>query len=783
MPTSIDGGTTLTARGDLEMIELIEARDWQCRVAAVAICLIAATLMTATPPSPAWAANGDCGQPSSTGAAPKASDALFILKTAVSSETCDLCVCDVTNDGKITASDALKTLKVAVGQNATLACPACTPHLSGKLLVPGKYGMSGQQPAAAPAGSSGSGFRGLVPTNGVTVELVALDADGNPEAPVLGSTVTGLDGSFSFTPAPTPGSQLIVRANLPGRDLRAFVTGNAVVLDPGSETIVAAAIEAVSADNNSTLAQLTLAEIDALSALVRKSDVDFSQISTTGDAVLAIDTATGGVYAEMTADFATGSGAAPAPAGNFHTVAFGGRLSFAFSPAQGQTPSQNVRAVEVLATSDPISIAGNGSVTQPTSTGRDHVLTETSGSVPQQSGPDLAINASAALVTEDINDTPGDPSAIVLSANHGSLLLVPNTPASEGNEVAGGALADGSAFAVIPSLSIAPGQSEGGSDADFALRKSEGLTNASLSGTWSVVVLRFAVEATTDATNVHRAVTGRSSSNTITFDGAGHLSMGGETGVEISLSKDGALPAAPPAAPFVVLSESQIDKPAQNNLDYTLAADGTLTLKSGSDVLALGAVTPDRNVLVLRGDDASGDSGKSSILVGLKRGSGLSNSTGHGTYRSVQFGLHLEANFQPGTPDVSPDVSYRAVAVTHSLGTLDLDGAGTASVHRGVGRRLVLSETSSVQKSNSNADVVSDADVNLSTNTDLDSSGTETHTYSVASNGVVTIDAADNGGMQGYISPDGRVFLLPNVGSDSSDQKEIGMLITLREPQ
>jgi Tol biopolymer transport system component len=54
---------------------------------------------------------------------PLASDALFALRTAVASAKCAICDCDVTGDHKITASDALLTLKKAVGQDVTLSCP------------------------------------------------------------------------------------------------------------------------------------------------------------------------------------------------------------------------------------------------------------------------------------------------------------------------------------------------------------------------------------------------------------------------------------------------------------------------------------------------------------------------------------------------------------------------------------------------------------------------------------------------------------------------------------
>ncbi|HEY2773397.1 MAG TPA: LamG domain-containing protein [Candidatus Binatia bacterium] len=63
-----------------------------------------------------------CGQPSSTGGTTTAGDALSVLKTAVGSRKCNLCICDVDHSGSVVASDALLTLKFAVGQPVVLAC-------------------------------------------------------------------------------------------------------------------------------------------------------------------------------------------------------------------------------------------------------------------------------------------------------------------------------------------------------------------------------------------------------------------------------------------------------------------------------------------------------------------------------------------------------------------------------------------------------------------------------------------------------------------------------------
>jgi len=75
--------------------------------------------------STAAGAQGDCGQPITSGASPTASDALAVLRTAVGSSACEICVCDVDGSGSIVASDALATLRRAVGQNVALACLAC----------------------------------------------------------------------------------------------------------------------------------------------------------------------------------------------------------------------------------------------------------------------------------------------------------------------------------------------------------------------------------------------------------------------------------------------------------------------------------------------------------------------------------------------------------------------------------------------------------------------------------------------------------------------------------
>ncbi len=66
-----------------------------------------------------------CGKPTnSSGELPKSSDALFALKAAVGGQgTCSPRVCSVDGNSTVLASDALRILRAAVGQDVTLTCP------------------------------------------------------------------------------------------------------------------------------------------------------------------------------------------------------------------------------------------------------------------------------------------------------------------------------------------------------------------------------------------------------------------------------------------------------------------------------------------------------------------------------------------------------------------------------------------------------------------------------------------------------------------------------------
>ena len=66
-----------------------------------------------------------CGQPTDGNrSGPSVSDALVVLRTASSLQTCG-CLCDVDDSADVTATDALLVLRAATGQSVALTCDRC----------------------------------------------------------------------------------------------------------------------------------------------------------------------------------------------------------------------------------------------------------------------------------------------------------------------------------------------------------------------------------------------------------------------------------------------------------------------------------------------------------------------------------------------------------------------------------------------------------------------------------------------------------------------------------
>ena len=89
--------------------------------------LFTCTLAIALATQLSGADEGDCGQPVSTGAAPTATDALWVHRTGVGLAACENTVCSIDGSCAITAGDALRVLAIATGQQIELDCTGCAP--------------------------------------------------------------------------------------------------------------------------------------------------------------------------------------------------------------------------------------------------------------------------------------------------------------------------------------------------------------------------------------------------------------------------------------------------------------------------------------------------------------------------------------------------------------------------------------------------------------------------------------------------------------------------------
>jgi hypothetical protein len=89
-----------------------------------AISLLTVILLgiTASP-----AAADECGQPISNGEAPRAVDALHILRSSIGARQCTLGACDLNSDCEVSVGDALRTLVASVGGDAERDCDSNCP--------------------------------------------------------------------------------------------------------------------------------------------------------------------------------------------------------------------------------------------------------------------------------------------------------------------------------------------------------------------------------------------------------------------------------------------------------------------------------------------------------------------------------------------------------------------------------------------------------------------------------------------------------------------------------
>jgi hypothetical protein len=160
-------------------------------------CLSVSLAFGAVAPSSALAAQGDCGQPQSSGVTPVASDALSVLRAAVGANPCPPCVCDVNGNESIAAADALLVLRVAVGAPAVLDCLAC--RVEGRFGPDGGSLSTGRGTIVIPPGALGQEVTVSLEGGSKSLVPAALNGDGDGRAWIIGpdSLILNAAGTFS----------------------------------------------------------------------------------------------------------------------------------------------------------------------------------------------------------------------------------------------------------------------------------------------------------------------------------------------------------------------------------------------------------------------------------------------------------------------------------------------------------------------------------------------------------------------------------------------------------
>jgi hypothetical protein len=100
-------------------------------IAAIAVLLHSASGRAAIAAEIAWTcaettqSNAACGLATCPDTRLTSADALAALRSAVGMRHCALCRCDADGSGSVSATDAVRILKAAAGQNVEIVCPSC----------------------------------------------------------------------------------------------------------------------------------------------------------------------------------------------------------------------------------------------------------------------------------------------------------------------------------------------------------------------------------------------------------------------------------------------------------------------------------------------------------------------------------------------------------------------------------------------------------------------------------------------------------------------------------
>ncbi|MCK4834590.1 MAG: hypothetical protein KAT12_07420 [Gammaproteobacteria bacterium] len=622
-----------------------------------------------------------------------------------------------------------------------------------------------------------AGITGLEPVTGATVELIRIDDDGNQVGEVLATTSTSITGDYSLA-LPTGVSlagNLIVRiTGNSGASMSAMVVEEAVDINPISQFVLDKFVD----DENLVLADLAVNEVVSLQGKVEEFDLTATADLTTMLAQLEAEV---GQFVdneiaiiEAVADDGT---AAAAAAGDWNIVEFSVGMHDSDPNTSGIL--YGTFAMDIISEGINIADAGNGGLTLTigsslidtftnysvddqgnTNIYHEISLGESGDSFPAMIDADSNVTLSfpfeEELQTVDVggaNDPEGDgpdygwryPPAtyFMYPAANGTAyvsMLGDNSVRYETTDTNG----DGINDAVDPN---ARSGDEVSLSQLMLLRQGSGMTTADISGNYGMVA--FNINLDTAPVAVYDSTVGVVSFNPATDEAT--IATGAFDKEELTRS--------PATLPAVTLNLVASTEPLTDDvIPYTVSATGLVTIDPGVNALE-GFASADGSIMAFVDDESTGAPTVTNVndemLVMVELGTNMAASLNGATYKLIPLILAM------GESGYSEIVTLGNGAVTFNAdsSTATLDGSG-----RGIYRGNDVAEVEAITAT-SVTDVLT--------------------VDSVAANGAVTMSATDGNfsqTLEGYVSADGNMLILRNVGSDSvAGEYDMGMVIGIKQ--
>lgn len=722
----------------------------------VLLSVLAAVLFLTPPPS-AFAAKGDCGQPSSTGDQVRSSDALAVLKAAVAIEDCGLCVCDVDGSGAIRASDALTTLKAAVGiPDVELTCDLCRgPGVSGRVLgIGGTLDDADIKRGDDPVDPFGN-FT-VVP--GALVELHEIDTFGESLG-LLDVTVADEFGRFSFRASTGLGVTLELRAfnTLGDLVLSAFVTASETDIDPATQFVVSTVLDrGVKRERRGQVPPLTNFTPGEYNGCVAQARSVTPQ-DAPADArafVELIGLATGGVLADQIRSFVASTDLTDLLDGDYWAIS----SDFFFQTQQSlglidESPDLNGRCTFIGAGTNEVNFDGSGGFATGDCLLESFGLCETSGTQRFSGMADQKVNATVELFAEGETCEAAVGGTYDIAAD-GTVLAVdpegqflPMVSSPDGAYLGVGVLENGvNNFA--RGYAIGFPQSKSASEATF-------------SGEYHIIDTENILRREPFDGAISRTVGIFSGPGNAKADGSGSVDITFGNGSQADLTEVAPPADQPGADPKVTVSIQDNGDEEVETLEYSIKSNGFVEFLEGEGAIATGAISPDGVLLGVNSpfdDDTERGIG---TLFFVREAEDMSSAQLAGTYTLVGQIVEFEEEFEEGDFNGNFDSNFRSTCVVNALGSLNLGGDKSFGIPTLVIDEVCLDEQSFVERSDSHPEGRPlDAAVSFFTITETDDS--LAGSWSVDPDGSLAVDLGF-AEFAGAASPDGSFILLHGI--------------------